>query len=462
MTETFRPSYSVPTVASEDAPEVQTVDGTVIVQGDVSADVTFPAVQTVDGTVAVSNLEDIVVDIDFPTTQNVAGTVNVGNFPAPVDMSALATEATVAGLLTDDQLRATPVEITGTVTASGASLAVSEALNISAHNLLSAAYSGTTALATDYMLDSLELHFTTRAERTITLTTEDGTIVYKREGDYSLNVDVPFGKKLFNGGEDLTLAITQTTGACSVSGKLVIAQGELSLSGSPTVNQGTAGAEPWLVEATDFDIRNLDNDTDSVLAFSGSPFPIRTWGQFYNWRGQRYIATTGYIQQTLNTTAEALALLQNPADSGVWMILDKAEFGSTVNTRFSRYGGGTTPLVGSPTPRTTGKTNGDTGTSAMKIYTGGNSSPQFAISGGGFVAGTLRKVATMLAYDAYQLLEIDGTVILRPGQQAYWVVDEAPGGGAGNFTTFIDFEWVEIPSANAADIVAALQAKAEF
>ncbi len=189
-----------------------------------------------------------------------------------------------------------------------------------------------------------------------------------------------------------------------------------------------------------------------------APINVRGMSRFYNIRGQRYIATTGYIQQSLSAAGEIIALLKNPSSSGKVLMFDKAEFGATATARFSRLGGGTTPLIGTPTPRVIGRTDGGTSTSVMELYTGGNLSPQFSIS----VAGTLRKVATMASYQTYQLLEMDGTAVLQPGQQAYWIVDESPGGGAGNFHTFIDLEWVELPIANWTAMVTALQAKTEY
>lgn len=60
----------------------------------------LPATQPVSGSVAVSN---------FPATQPVSGAVSVSNFPATQPVS---------GPLTDTQLRATPVPISGTVATS--------------------------------------------------------------------------------------------------------------------------------------------------------------------------------------------------------------------------------------------------------------------------------------------------------------------------------------------------------
>lgn len=189
-----------------------------------------------------------------------------------------------------------------------------------------------------------------------------------------------------------------------------------------------------------------------------APINVRSVSRFYNIRGQRYIATTGYVTNTQNVAGELVALLQNPAGSGQVFLLDKAEFGATVDTTFSRYGGGTVALVGTPTARPIGRTDGGTSTSPMKLYLGGTSGAQFTVS----AEGTLRKVATMKAYDGYQLTDVDGTTVLQPGQQAYWRVDEQPGGGSGTFKTYIDFEWVEIPLANWTAMVAGLQAKADW
>lgn len=97
-----RPSYAVPSVDTRDSPDVQTVAGNVVVTGDVTTDVTFPDVQTINGTVVVDNLDDI----EFPTSVGIAGpvsvsgsTVSVDNFPSPVDVSALATQTTLAAVL---------------------------------------------------------------------------------------------------------------------------------------------------------------------------------------------------------------------------------------------------------------------------------------------------------------------------------------------------------------------------
>lgn len=179
---------------------------------------------------------------------------------------------------------------------------------------------------------------------------------------------------------------------------------------------------------------------------------VRNWSQFYNMRSQRFIATTGYVTCALNN-ARLLALLRNPSGSGKVMMLDQAEFGATNNCRFSRYGGGTTALVGTPTKRPVGATDGSSSTAVAELYIGGDT-PEFSVS----VEGTLRKVAAMLAYDTYQILQINGTAVLKPGQAAYWRLDEATGGGGGTYTAYIDFEWVEVTEAEFAALQTAMMA----
>lgn len=71
-------------------------------------------------TVSVSN---------FPATQPVSGTVSVGNFPATQPVSIAASVA-VTGPLTDTQLRATPVPISGTVTTSPVSSSTSTVVQV--------------------------------------------------------------------------------------------------------------------------------------------------------------------------------------------------------------------------------------------------------------------------------------------------------------------------------------------
>lgn len=182
--------------------------------------------------------------------------------------------------------------------------------------------------------------------------------------------------------------------------------------------------------------------------------PTREWGAFYNLRGQRFIATTGYVICNVNA-AVPMALLQNPTGSGKWMFIDQSEFGSDTDALFSRFGGGTAGSLG--TARPVGDTSGGSGTSIAKLYIGGSTGAQYAIT----AAGTLRKVATMQNHQTYQLLNMAGKAIVRPGQQIYWETSENSVGVGSTYRVFIDLEWVEIAEAEALAMVTAAQAHAD-
>lgn len=201
--------------------------------------------------------------------------------------------------------------------------------------------------------------------------------------------------------------------------------------------------------------------------------PNRSWGQWYNIRGQRFIATTDYVVLSGNTNSQLLACLINHdtgnAATNTVLVLDKAEFGSAYQTTFSRFG--TTEanitLVAGQTQKPVGRSDGGAATSNIRIYTAGNGTAnvrgtngtaQFSIPGGS--PGTLRKVAMMNAYSAYMLSDI--TTALQPGQAAYWSVDEPAGGVSGNFNAYIDFEWVEIPKNTWDAMATELQARLDY
>ena len=79
-----------------------------------------PNIETVEGgSIAVTN---------FPATQPISGTVAVSNFPATQPVSGTVT---AVGPLTDAQLRATPVPVSGTLSTSPASSGSATVSNVS-------------------------------------------------------------------------------------------------------------------------------------------------------------------------------------------------------------------------------------------------------------------------------------------------------------------------------------------
>lgn len=125
-------------------------------------------------------------------------------------------------------------------------LTITNAIDQTAYNLLSAAFSATTAITNDYILDNIEFNFTTAESKTITVTTADGTVLFQ---DTNTNTHVVLSEieQAFNGGENITVAVTQTAGACSMDCVVKIKQGSNTLVGNPTVDQGTGGSSAWNV-----------------------------------------------------------------------------------------------------------------------------------------------------------------------------------------------------------------------
>jgi hypothetical protein len=316
-----------------------------------------------------------------------------------------------------------PVTVPGTT--------FTDVLSTSTFNLLAGEYDQTYTFTAPAALSGVFFTFSTTEPRRVRIYRGAQLVYDVTSVDLMLVWQQAIG---FPTGDTLRIRVGQTAAACTVTMKATVMAGNASLVGS-TVTLGTSTAQIGQVKA-------------------GHIFPVRQTGALHTLRGERFITTTGYVQQTLNTSGELIAMMRNPSGSGKVILFAAAEFGATVNCRFSRFGGATPTLIGSPTPRPVGRADGTSSgnTPVAEVYTAGNSSPQFSTSG-----GTLRKVAAMVAYDTYQILGIDGTIVLQPGGVAHWQVDEVPGGGAGNFYSFIDFEWWEIDTATwAAKVAAAL------
>jgi len=112
------------------------------------------------------------------------------------------------------------------VTNLGRVFLIAAGLTEDAHDLNAAAYNQTTAEAVDFILDSIELNFTTTEQRTITLSTSAGTTFYTRAADNSQHFVISKINKAFINGDQLTLNISQTAGACSVDVRLILRRAE--------------------------------------------------------------------------------------------------------------------------------------------------------------------------------------------------------------------------------------------
>ena len=108
-----------------------------------------------------------------------------------------------------------------------------------AFDLNAAAYSEVATPTYDYIIDNVTFDFTTTESRTITITSDNGTKLYEATNT-NLNVavtNINFGQET---GQTFTVAITQTTGACSVDVTADIKNSPVALTADPVIAPGTS------------------------------------------------------------------------------------------------------------------------------------------------------------------------------------------------------------------------------
>lgn len=128
-------------------------------------------------------------------------------------------------------------------------LSVDNAIDSLAFDLSAAAFNATTSITNDFIFDSILLNFSTAESKTITITGVDGTILWGGSVDTSSdnkgyattakNFNLCFGQA-FNTGDNITVDITQTSGACSCDVILKVTQGSVPLTGNPVIAAGTS------------------------------------------------------------------------------------------------------------------------------------------------------------------------------------------------------------------------------
>jgi len=107
--------------------------------------------------------------------------------------------------------------------AGGEFLIVQNAIESLGFNLQASAYSVTTALPKDFIFDTLELNFSTTELKTITVLSAQGTILWGGSVDTTVlnygyntmakNFVLDFNDA-FDGGDNITVQVSQTAGAC--------------------------------------------------------------------------------------------------------------------------------------------------------------------------------------------------------------------------------------------------------
>lgn len=178
--------------------------------------------------------------LPLPTGAATEATLNTleGKIPSGLTVtgSRLQVELPAGGSgLTDAELRATPVEVD---VVSMPVVTVTNAISSNAFNLNAAPYSQTSALTADYIINHIELNFSTTQSRDITVTLANGTVLWQDTGNTNLNIVLEDIEVACNGGENFTIAITQTAGACSIDVLATVKQGEAPLASAGSLIQG--------------------------------------------------------------------------------------------------------------------------------------------------------------------------------------------------------------------------------
>jgi len=177
-------------------------------------------------------------------------------------------------------------------------LVITRAIDSTGFDIGAGAFSSTTNISEDYFLDSLRLNFTTTESRTITVTGPDGTIIVGGSDDITeqnvlyqntdLSIVIPF-ELGFDGGQNVTVDITQTTGACLADVILNISQGQTVLGGS-----GTTVTNDVSVVDKQYAKRIAKDSGDSNLEYIGNAEP-GTSDSSASWQIKRVDTTSGTI-----------------------------------------------------------------------------------------------------------------------------------------------------------------------
>lgn len=180
-------------------------------------------------------------------------------------------------------------------------MSVDNAISATAFNLNASQYSATTNISNDFIFDSITLNFSTTETKTITITSSDGTILWGGSVDTSAdnlgynttaqNFNLLFDQA-FNGGDNITVTVTQTTGACLMDCVLKTKQGSNTLTGNPSLGTGTSN------------IGNV-NLISAVSTANSSITPLGSGGVFTG----SWADCTNIAQITVNVKSDQLGTL---------------------------------------------------------------------------------------------------------------------------------------------------------
>ena len=129
----------------------------------------------------------------------------------------------------------TPINPATEDTVSQLVMAVTNALDFVAYDINAGAFSEATDLSNDFILDIVYFNFTSASARNIVITTEDGTQLYSDAGNTDTHLVLRNYDMGFNGGENITVDVSQAGAACLMDCILRVRSGTNTLLGDPSV-----------------------------------------------------------------------------------------------------------------------------------------------------------------------------------------------------------------------------------
>ena len=164
-------------------------------------------------------------------------------------------------------------------------LTITNSLEETAYDLNAAPYSGTTNISSSYTLSGIVLDFTTEESKTITLTDSQGTVLWTLENNTNKNVTKNLCQG-FSADDNLTLTITQTSGACLADIKLKTETGSAILSGNPILDPQSqtqivgANGVPVCVDETNCSLAS--DPHEELMINAGTHYFVRDVYEFTN------------------------------------------------------------------------------------------------------------------------------------------------------------------------------------
>lgn len=186
------------------------------------------------------------------------------------------TPVAVANGLAANAMRVTIASDSSSLTVDGVpELTVTNAIDSTAFDLQASAFSETSSITNDYILNSIKLNFSTTESKTITVTGPDGTKIYE---DTNTNQSVSLGdiNIAFNASENFTVDVTQFSSAGTMDCVAVITEGSASLGGDPSVTIASVNDTFVISEDTNFVTGDspASFDVNTALGRNGTQFSV--------------------------------------------------------------------------------------------------------------------------------------------------------------------------------------------